>query len=143
MREIYVLIFTLSVLSILPSLIFTTLSGLAFRQNWAFWYYDFSLAAFVSPLFLMMFVLWFYIAPISYGKEEGYVLLTLPLLGLIVGCGAFLLGLLTYPFWDFKKAFWTAKTLPSYPFWGSLAAMVGFELIWLLLIFGKSPPFRR
>lgn len=143
MREIYVMLLALTVLSILPSLVFTFLSGLAFRQHWAFWYYDFSFASFAGAFFLMCFVYWFYYSPSSYGKEEGYVLLILPLLGLIVSIAAFLLGLLTYPFFDFKTAFWTAESLPSYPFWASVASMVGFELIWLLLIFGQSAPFRR
>jgi hypothetical protein len=135
MRENYILILVLALLAILPSLIFTLLSGLAFRQNWAFWYYSFSFASFCGTFFLILFVLWFFYMPRPHGMQEGMGLILLPFLGLVFGIGAFLLGLLTYPFWDFKDAFWTATPLPSYPFWVSVASIVGFELIWLLSVF--------
>ena len=143
MEEINVLVLVLAVLSILPSLIFALLGGLAFRQNWAFWYYNFSFASFGSALFLMSFVYWFFCVQVIQAREEGYILFLLPILGLIIGIGAFLLALLPYPFMDFKSAFWTAKPLPSYPLWASVAAMLGFELVWLLLTYVKLPPFRQ
>jgi len=143
MGGINVLVLALSVLSILPALIFALLSGLAFLKNRAFWYYNFSCASFGSALFLMLFVYWFFCLRDIGAREEGYILLTLPILGLIIGIGAFLLGLLSYPFMDFKSAFWTAKSLPSSPFWASVASMLGFELVWLLLTFAKLPPSRQ
>ena len=143
MEEINVLVLVLAVLSILPSLIFALLSGLAFRQNWAFWYYNFSFSAFVSALFLMLFVYWFLCVRFTQAREEGYILFLLPILGLIISIGAFLLALLPYPFMDFKSEFWMAKPLPSYPLWASAVAMLGFELVWLLTTYVKLPPFRQ
>lgn len=137
MRETYTLILALSALSILPWLIFILLSGLAFRQNWVFWYYSFAFASFCSTFFLILFVLWFFYGERTHGMQEGYLLLTLPFFALIISIGAFLLSLLIYPFIDFKAAFWTAQPLPSYPFWASVASMIGFELVWLLLMLVK------
>lgn len=123
-------------LAILPSVVLTSLSVLAFRGNKKFWYYNLSFASCCNGLFLAWFILSFYYSPRRLDAQEGLVLLTLPIWGVIFIVGGFLLGLLIYLFVNYENSLWRDKPLPSYPFWISVASIIGFGLaFWLLPVF--------
>ncbi|MDQ3800628.1 MAG: hypothetical protein M3384_14360 [Acidobacteriota bacterium] len=137
MVVIFLIIF---VFPILPSLILTLLSEWAFRRNRRFWYYNLSFASFGNGLFLIWFLLWFFYSPRRLDAQEGLVLLSLPVLGLIFSAGSFLLSVLLYPGLNGTDSSDKENPFPSYPFWMSVGSMIGFGLTWLLSVFVK--PFQ-
>lgn len=150
MLEFFVMMFVLSALAILPSLVLTLLAVRAFRRRRNFWYYNFSFASFCNALLLSLFLLYFLFAPRQLDAGETWMLLGvpellwllgLPLLGLIFSFGSFLLGLLMFTAMSFQNEFPAKKQLPSYPFWISVGSLIGFGFAWLLLIVVKTLRF--